>query len=62
LAKVCSVVESQDVVESQENVSSAAHADSLYNWHMLFGKQSYDAIEEFIAKSESGIKITDPTA
>ncbi len=47
------------VVQNQEHVGEAVHKDTLYNWHMRFGHQSYDAIEPLVAKPGSGIKLTD---
>jgi hypothetical protein len=44
-----------NVVHNQEHVSEAVHEDTLYNWHMRFGHQSYDAIEALAAKPGSGI-------
>jgi hypothetical protein len=46
------------VVESQEHVSEAIHFDTLYNWPMRYGYQSYDASETLTAKPGSGIKLT----
>jgi hypothetical protein len=48
-----------NVVHNQEHVSEAVHEDTLYNWHMRFGHQSYDTIEALAAKPGSGIKLTD---
>jgi hypothetical protein len=47
-----------NVVQSQDHVSEAVHEDTLYNWHVRFGHQSYDAIEALAAKPGSGVKIT----
>ncbi len=47
------------VVERHEHVSDVVHSDTLYNWHMRFGHQSYDAIEALAAKPGSGIQLTD---
>ncbi len=47
------------VVQNQEHVGEADHEDTLYNWHMRFGHQSYDAIEALAAKPGSGIKLAD---
>jgi hypothetical protein len=47
-----------NVVQSQDHVSEAVHHDTLYNWHVRFGHQSYDAIEALAAKPGSGVKIT----
>ncbi len=48
-----------NIVDLQEHVSDSAHSDTLYNWHMRLGHQSYDAIEALAAKPESGIQLTD---
>ncbi len=45
------------VVQNQEHVGEAVHKDTLYNWHVRFGHQSYDAIEALAAKPGSGAKI-----
>ncbi len=47
-----------NVVDRQEHASDSAHSDTLYNWHMRLGHQSYDAIETLTAKPGSGIKLT----
>jgi hypothetical protein len=47
------------VVQNQEHVGEAVHEDTLYNWHMRFGHQSYDAIEALVVKPGSGINLTD---
>ncbi len=48
-----------NVVDRQEHVSDSAHSDTLYNWHMRLGQQSYDAIETLAEKPGSGTKLTD---
>jgi hypothetical protein len=48
-----------NIVARQEHVSESVHADTLFNWHVGFGHQSYDSIEALAAKPDSGIKLTD---
>jgi hypothetical protein len=40
-----------------EQVHSGIHDDSLYQFHIRLGHQSYAAIEELASKPESGIKL-----
>ncbi len=47
-----------NVVQSQDHMSEAVHEDLLYNWHVRFGHQSYDAIEALVAKPGSGIMLS----
>ena len=47
-----------NVVHNQDHVSDTVHVDTLYNWHVRFDHQSYDAAEALAAKLGSGIKLS----
>jgi hypothetical protein len=48
---ICNILAEQD--------HPGIHEDSLYQFHVRLGHQSYAAIEELASKPESGIKLMD---